>query len=117
MTFGSAPFMATRMRGDVAWITWLYVPPTMRRQGVGRRMVETWREHIPGVIREIRLVPAPIDDEDPTPFWEKLGFHDDPEPLWEGETEIHAMCRAVIHESPVDTAGSPSPRVEDRPAA
>lgn len=95
MTFGRVPFIATRMRGDVAWITWLYVPPTLRRHGIGRRMVEAFWAHVPPGIREIRLVPDEIDDEDPTPFWEKLGFSFDAEPLVAGEMAIPTMSRTL----------------------
>lgn len=79
MHFGSVPFLATRIRGDVAWITWLYVPPHLRHHGLGRRMVEAWERQVPPDVRQIRLVPAEIDGVDPVPFWERLGFHDDAE--------------------------------------
>lgn len=95
MILGRVPFLASRLRGDVAWITWLYVPQEMRGHGVGRQMVEEWRAHIPRGIREIRLVPHEIDGVDPVPFWEKLGFHQDPDAAWIEEPEIRTMSRPL----------------------
>ncbi len=95
MNFGSVPFLATRVRDDVAWITWLYVPPGLRRRGVGRHMVEAWQAHVPQGVKQIRLLAAEVDGVDPIPFWEKLGFHDDAELPWVDEVPMRVMSRAV----------------------
>lgn len=95
MTFGSVPFISACVRDDVAWITWLYVPPALRRRGLGRRMVDEWQAHIPDGVKLVRLVAAEVDGEDPIPFWEKLGFHDDAEPPWVDEVPMRVMSRIV----------------------
>jgi ribosomal protein S18 acetylase RimI-like enzyme len=41
---------SAKFSGQSAWIEQLYVPPTIRRQGLGRRLVEqvlTWAESVP----------------------------------------------------------------------
>lgn len=58
-------------------------------------MVEDWRAHIPDGVREIRLVPQDIDGEDPTMFWEKLGFHEDGQLPWSEGTDVHTMSRRL----------------------
>lgn len=95
VTFGNVPFLSARVHDHVAWITWLYVPPEMRRQGIGRRMVDDWEAHMPADVREVRLLAADVDGEDPIPFWEKLGFHDEAVPPWVGEVRVRLMSRGV----------------------
>lgn len=79
----------------MAWITWLYVPPGLRRHGLGRRMVAEWLAHIPAGVRRIRLLAAEIDGEDPIPFWEKLGFREDAESPWVDEVPMRVMSRPI----------------------
>jgi len=100
MTFGSVPFLSGRVQGEVAWITWLYVPVALRRRGLGRRMVEDWQAHLPCAVKEVRLVPGEIDCMDPTPFWEKLGFHDAEDAPWVDYMPLREMCR-TRSESPL----------------
>lgn len=101
MNFGPVPFLSVRVCDDEAWITWLYVPPSLRRHGVGRRMVEAWEARAPSCVRRIRLLAAEVDGEDPIPFWEKLGFHAEAEPPWVDEVPMRVMSREVL---PHDTA-------------
>ncbi|BET67463.1 hypothetical protein ASA1KI_23810 [Opitutales bacterium ASA1] len=78
MQLGAVPFLATRVEGDTAWVSVIYVPRTMRRRGLGRRMIERWAHTIPDEVKEIRLLAAEIDGDSPFAFWESLGFRADP---------------------------------------
>lgn len=80
MQLGTAPFLATRIDGDRAWVSLIYVPRPMRRRGLGRQMFERWARTIPPEVSEIKVLAAEIDDEQPFGFWVKMGFQADDTP-------------------------------------
>jgi GNAT superfamily N-acetyltransferase len=75
---GPVPFLATRVEGETAWVSLIYVPRGLRRHGSGRQMFERWAASIPREVKQIKLLAAEIDDVSPIDFWEHLGFHADP---------------------------------------
>ena len=101
MRFGSVPFLSSRMYGDVAWITWIYVPREIRRRGIGRAMVEAWRRKLPTSTREVRLLACEIDGESPLGFWERMGFLPEEEFPWVDEVSGRVLCLPLGRDSNV----------------
>jgi len=104
MKLGCAPFLATQVRGDTAWVGLLYVPAEMRRRGLGRAMFERWARTIPPDVRHIKLLAVNLDGEYPTGFWRKLGF----EPADDECGELEIATGYMVRPAP-RWCGSPDP--------
>lgn len=106
MRLGSAPFLATRIESDTAWVGLIYVPRELRRNGIGRRMFDRWARSVPEEVRQIRLLPVALDDESPVGFWQRLGFRfEETDPIIGGVAGACMSRRA--RERAGDDGGSP----------
>jgi len=60
--------------GTTAYIDWMQVPRSQRRQGVGSRAYAEWESQLPPSVRVIRLMAADAGDGPSDEFWKSLGF-------------------------------------------
>ena len=56
------------------YIDMLYIPPHLRGQGHGKRLVEEFIAKIPTGVERVRLTASALGSGDSRPFWESLGF-------------------------------------------
>lgn len=59
---------------DVAHVYELYVPPSLRGQGVGTALFREFVDKLPGTVKRIRLKSIVYEGVDSMPFWKNLGF-------------------------------------------
>lgn len=79
------PYLTSWVEKDVAYIDILYVPPHMRSQGVGRKLVQDWIAGLDIKIKRVKLKAATLGGTDAVAFWERLGF-------------VHAYEGVLYHE-------------------
>lgn len=98
MRLGETPFLAAHVDGDTAWLDLLFVPPPLRRHGLGRQLFERWLGALPTDVREIHLLAAALDGESPLGFWRHMGFDvedaDFPE-LFDGSYMVRPLAPTV----------------------
>lgn len=74
MTDRREPYIHAHMSADVVWIDMFFVPPEMRRLGIGRRHYEEWEAGLPKTVTLVRLMAADTGSGSSEGFWEAMGF-------------------------------------------
>lgn len=69
------PYIEAWTSGEVGYIDMLYVPPSLRGQGHGPKLVNDWIASLDDGIKRVKLTACTLGGADGMQFWSGLGFH------------------------------------------
>ena len=76
--FKQAPYIDAEITNkcsfDIALVHMLYVPPQMRKKGIGKRVLNEYIKSLPKQVKVIRLQSATLGSGDTMSYWTSLGF-------------------------------------------